>query len=249
MRLKERFQELRELLEVKKTDRATLLQFAIERLVDFDQRVQTLESEKAQLLSHVNENGPSFSGSGGNPLEILQEQAGRHAQSIVASNASASWPQQQPQEQPQQAHPPHEGTEPNAEEVTSLLQLTNQLSNGLADALFGNFGAVLISLNGIYLDANQKFQDMIGHDRAHLQMTTMFALTHPEDLRSTYRMVQKVLSRQAPAWCISKRYVHKDGSAVPVQLMFTMVSKLHNGIVVPSHFAAFMVNQGCVSGN
>jgi len=46
-----------------------------------------------------------------------------------------------------------------------------------------------VFVSGIYLDANQRFQDFLGYDNEALQKTTMFALTHPEDLKATYEMV------------------------------------------------------------
>ena len=75
-------------------------------------------------------------------------------------------------------------------------------------------GIVVADLNRQFLDANQRFCDIVGYSLEELRQLTFTQITHPEDLSETQAQARALLAGEIPQCTLDKRYVRKDGAAV-----------------------------------
>jgi PAS domain S-box-containing protein len=75
-------------------------------------------------------------------------------------------------------------------------------------------GIAITTLNGRFIDVNQRFSDILGYAAAELESLTFFDITHPDDLAETTIAVRQLLDGVIPDYSIEKRYLRKDGSQV-----------------------------------
>ena len=83
-------------------------------------------------------------------------------------------------------------------------------------------GMTQSSLDGHFLQVNQKFTDMLGYTREELLGMTSEDVTHPDDRAETGQLRQKLLSRQVESVSSEKRLVHKDGRVIWVNRTFSV---------------------------
>ena len=87
-----------------------------------------------------------------------------------------------------------------------------------AAAGFGRFG-----LDGSFLEVNDRFCEIVGHERAALLTKTYRDVTHPLDLASCDAMLTALIARPDERFSVEKRYVARDGRTVWVHLSATMI--------------------------
>ena len=68
------------------------------------------------------------------------------------------------------------------------------------------------------LQVNQAFCDMIGYTQDELKGSKWQEITHPDDMKMSQQFVDLVLSGAQESVRFTKRYIHKDGSVVWVDL-------------------------------
>jgi PAS domain S-box-containing protein len=96
-------------------------------------------------------------------------------------------------------------------------------------------GMALLTIDGSWLRVNQALCSIVGYTEAELQATTFQALTHPDDLDTDLAYVQQLLAGQIPAYQLDKRYIHRDGHVIWIQLNGTLVRDADGQ---PLHFIA-----------
>jgi PAS domain S-box-containing protein len=64
------------------------------------------------------------------------------------------------------------------------------------------------------VQVNQAFCDLVGYSPAELQHASWQAITHPEDLEPTQRMLDGLLGGKQDSTRFTKRFLHKNGSVV-----------------------------------
>jgi diguanylate cyclase (GGDEF)-like protein/PAS domain S-box-containing protein len=79
-------------------------------------------------------------------------------------------------------------------------------------------GVVLINGDGRFLIANVAAQHILGYDEAEFSRLTIADVTHPDDSTANRTLFEEVLSGEYGAVSRRKRYLHKDGHVVWVQL-------------------------------
>lgn len=82
-------------------------------------------------------------------------------------------------------------------------------------ALYENVPAGVVSVDtgtGFILQANPKFQSMIGYGEGELKGMSVAQLTHPEDRPVTEKNLQKIGHGESAELRFEKRYLRKDGS-------------------------------------
>ena len=94
-------------------------------------------------------------------------------------------------------------------------------------------GVALVSLSGAFLKTNRALSDIVGYTTAELSKCTFQDLTHSEDLQADLANVRDLLEGCATSYHMEKRYYHKDGSIVWVNLH---VSLARNREGKPLHF-------------
>jgi PAS domain S-box-containing protein len=79
-------------------------------------------------------------------------------------------------------------------------------------------GMALVGLDGRWLQVNRALCEIFGYAEAELLATTFQALTHPDDLETQAGHLRAILAGQRHTYQMEKRYFHKDGHVVWVQL-------------------------------
>ncbi|WP_052452442.1 EAL domain-containing protein [Noviherbaspirillum autotrophicum] len=101
----------------------------------------------------------------------------------------------------------------------------NQAAVGLAHA----------TVDGRWLRANQKLQQITGYSEEELLGMTVFEVTHYDDVESTRELIQRSVAGELQNYSIQKRYRRKSGSHVWVSVS---VSLVFDEPGVPSYFIA-----------
>ena len=84
-------------------------------------------------------------------------------------------------------------------------------------------GMVLADADGRFLQVNQSMCEMLGYSEEELTSTTWQAITHPDDLDSGLDQMRRTLAGEMDSCQFDKRYFHKLGHVVWVQLSFSLV--------------------------
>jgi PAS domain S-box-containing protein len=75
-------------------------------------------------------------------------------------------------------------------------------------------GIAMASLDGRFVEANQKFSDILGYSMDELRKLTFLDITHTDDLESTRSNSQRLLAGEIPDFAYEKRYLRKDRNIV-----------------------------------
>ncbi len=94
-------------------------------------------------------------------------------------------------------------------------------------------GMALVALDGRWLEVNPTLCRITGYTREELLATTFQSITHPDDLAEDITMVRSLVEGRLPAYEREKRYVHKSGQPVWINLN---VSLLRDAEGRPLHF-------------
>jgi PAS domain S-box-containing protein len=94
-------------------------------------------------------------------------------------------------------------------------------------------GMALVGLDGRFLQVNRSLSEMVGYTEDELLSLTWQELTHPQDLSASLELVQRMLSGPGHTEQTEKRYLHKDGHTVWVQVS---VSMMRDGNGQPIYF-------------
>jgi diguanylate cyclase (GGDEF)-like protein/PAS domain S-box-containing protein len=73
-------------------------------------------------------------------------------------------------------------------------------------------GITRVSLNGVLVDVNQKFCDMVGYDRSELIGKAIEDITHPEDYGQGSRLRALLVGSETKSASGEKRFIRKDGT-------------------------------------
>src|SRR4051812_29966826 len=93
------------------------------------------------------------------------------------------------------------------------------------DALFGSLfdqsaaGVGIVSMEGYFLRANPVMCRITGYTEEELSKKTFLELTYPPDIDITSNNREQLVSGQAKSRTYEKRYVHKNGTPVWVQVV------------------------------
>jgi PAS domain S-box-containing protein len=75
-------------------------------------------------------------------------------------------------------------------------------------------GIAVADLHNHFVEANQKFCDILGYPLEELRTRTFTDLTHPDDLHATQSFVKQLLAGEIPHYALEKRYLRKGGDTV-----------------------------------
>lgn len=84
-------------------------------------------------------------------------------------------------------------------------------------------GMAQVAPDGRWLRVNDRFCAMIGYAREELLQKTFQELTHPDDLSKDLWLVEQILSEQIRTYSMEKRYFHRDGTTVWVNLTVSLL--------------------------
>lgn len=94
-------------------------------------------------------------------------------------------------------------------------------------------GIAQVSLDGHWIQINEKFCNIVGYPREELLTLTFQDITHPDDLNADLAYVAQVLDGEINTYSLEKRYIRKDHTEVWINLTVGLVRDDANG---PKYF-------------
>lgn len=86
-------------------------------------------------------------------------------------------------------------------------------------------GIAHCGINGRWLRVNQKLCEIIGYTQEELRELSFQEITYSEDLDTDLEYVRQVLASEIQTYSMEKRYIHKNGSLVWINLTVSLVRK------------------------
>jgi PAS domain S-box-containing protein len=80
-------------------------------------------------------------------------------------------------------------------------------------------GIALASMDGAWLQFNERFREIAGYTREQLSRLTFTDLTHPDDARRETALMRRMLSGDAGGYRIEKRIIEKKGKYRDVEVL------------------------------
>jgi len=96
-------------------------------------------------------------------------------------------------------------------------------------------GIAQVAPNGSWLDVNQRLCDIVGYSRDEMLQLSFQAITHPDDLAADLELVNQVLAGSRDTYNLEKRYLHKSGASVWINLTVSLVRR---GDGTPKYFVS-----------
>ena len=84
-------------------------------------------------------------------------------------------------------------------------------------------GMTLVDLDGRFMKVNRSLCEIVGYSSAELTTLTFPEITHPDDLETDLVYVRRLLSEEIRTYQFQKRYLHKQGHSVWIQLNVSLV--------------------------
>jgi len=86
-------------------------------------------------------------------------------------------------------------------------------------------GIALVSPDGRWLCVNQKLCGIVGYSQDELLAGSFQDITHPADLSSDLEQIEQMLAGKIETYALEKRYIHKDGHIVWINLTVALAKK------------------------
>ncbi len=96
-------------------------------------------------------------------------------------------------------------------------------------------GMAIVAPDGRWLEVNPAFCKIVGYSADELLATNFQSITHPDDLDADLERLEALLSGRAQTSQADKRYIHKEGYAVWIQLNVSLILSANN---TPCYFVA-----------
>ena len=84
-------------------------------------------------------------------------------------------------------------------------------------------GIKQVSLDGVVLDANDKFAEMVGRTRTDIIGAALATFTHPEDQAAEQAMIGRLRDCSIGTYTIEKRHLHADGHSFWTRVTSSLV--------------------------
>ncbi len=98
-------------------------------------------------------------------------------------------------------------------------------------------GIAVVSLEGQFTSVNAALASMLGYSEKELIKLTFQEITHPDDLEADLAHVNALLNGQRDTYRMEKRYFHRSGRVIQIQLDGSIVRDLNNR---PLYFIAMV---------
>jgi two-component system, sensor histidine kinase and response regulator len=106
------------------------------------------------------------------------------------------------------------------ERTAELWQKEEQFRSAFDNAAIG---MAMLTTEGRFIRINGPLCKIVGYGEAELMSTTFAGLTHPDDRAEDDTCVAKMYAGETTGYQREKRYIHKDGSVVQVQVNVSLV--------------------------
>ena len=102
-------------------------------------------------------------------------------------------------------------------------------------------GVARVALDGRFLEVNDRYCEIVGHERAKLLAGDFQAITHDDDLAQDMVLVQALLAGQQQTFAMEKRYVSATGDITWASLTVSMVRGVDGEL---DHFVSIVEDIG-----
>jgi PAS domain S-box-containing protein len=89
-------------------------------------------------------------------------------------------------------------------------------------------GMALVATDGRWLQVNQALCQIVGYTEQELLSTNFQSITHMDDLQADLALARQLLNGEIPSYQMEKRYIHKLGHVVWIQLTGSVVRDVNN---------------------
>lgn len=118
----------------------------------------------------------------------------------------------------------------------ALRESREQFASAFQDAAIG---MALVGTDGQWLRVNRALCEIVGYTEREMLATNFQSITHADDLETDLAYAKQLLAGEIPTYHMEKRYIHKLGDIVWIQLN---VSLVHDVEGRPVHFIAQIQN-------
>ena len=84
-------------------------------------------------------------------------------------------------------------------------------------------GMAIVDASGRWMEVNRRLCTLVGYPEHELLQKTFHEITHPEDVERSVEMVRRLLAGECDSYEVEKRYIHRDGHEVWVQLNVAVI--------------------------
>jgi PAS domain S-box-containing protein len=102
-----------------------------------------------------------------------------------------------------------------------------------------SIGMAIISLGGYWIKVNSKLCEIVGYTSQELEKMSFETITHPDDLAEDIELGNKLINGEISSFQLEKRYIHKNGESIWVQLNISLVYDKKGS---PLHFISQVQN-------
>lgn len=95
-------------------------------------------------------------------------------------------------------------------------------------------GIIIVSIDGHFLDVNEKFANIVGYSREQLVNMSIFELTHPDDAEKSADILHLVQMSKGTHLELEKRYISATGKIIWVEVNTICVDGLDGELLVVS---------------
>ncbi|ATB38144.1 hypothetical protein CYFUS_003575 [Cystobacter fuscus] len=118
--------------------------------------------------------------------------------------------------------PPPPGAPNNPEARQSFTEFERHFQATFEQAAVG---LAHVGLDGRWLRVNTRLCSIIGYTHQEMMQLTFQDITHPEDLAADLSLIRQVLAGERSNYSMEKRYFHKSGEIVWINLTVSLVRK------------------------
>lgn len=123
-----------------------------------------------------------------------------------------------------------------AQDITRSKQAENALHDREArlSAIFDQLavGLCYSDTHGNLLQANQKYQNLLGYTAAEIVQLTVKQVTHPDDFPLDQAKTAQLLAAEIASFSIEKRYLRRDGTPVWVNLTISPIRDVTGTLIM-----------------
>jgi len=87
-------------------------------------------------------------------------------------------------------------------------------------------GIARVAPDGKWLEVNHKLCEIVGYNKDELLHLTFQDITHADDLQADLEYVKQMLEGEIQTYSMEKRYIHKKGNIVWINLTVSLIRKL-----------------------
>ena len=98
-------------------------------------------------------------------------------------------------------------------------------------------GMAVVAPGGLFLEVNRALAETLGYDQQDLAGRTFQDITHPDDVGADVESMRAMLAGEVGDYHAEKRYFHKSGREVWIELSVSLLRDEHGG---PVHFISQM---------